>query len=172
MRWAARATETLPVTPAATPIFQSELRSDLFAHAVIITPNQREAAALLGRPIASRAEQRAAAAELGLRTGATWVVVKGGDATGPDEHDGDVVDIAWSADEVLELRAPRVGTRNNHGTGCSFAAALAGLLAIGDAPRDALPRAKALVHDAIARAADWELGAGHGPIDHLGWAAP
>lgn len=145
---------------------------DLFAHAVIITPNQREAAALLGRPIASRAEQRAAAAELGLRTGATWVVVKGGDATGPDEHDGDVVDIAWSADEVLELRAPRVGTRNNHGTGCSFAAALAGLLAIGDAPRDALPRAKALVHDAIARAADWELGAGHGPIDHLGWAAP
>ena len=48
---------------------------ELFPHAHVITPNQREAAALLGRPITGRAEQAAAAAELGTRTGVPWVIV-------------------------------------------------------------------------------------------------
>lgn len=142
---------------------------ELLPHAHVITPNQREAAAMLERPIRNRAEQAEAAAELGERTGAIWVVVKGGDATGDDEADGDAVDIAWSRQRTVELRAPRVATRNNHGTGCSFAAAIAALVARGERPPAALEHAKGLVHDAIVRAADWQLGAGHGPIDHLGF---
>ena len=68
---------------------------------------------------------------------------------------------------TLELRRPRLATRNNHGTGCSFASAIAAQLACGVEPRPAIEHAKTFVHDAIARAADWNLGAGHGPIDHL-----
>ena len=72
----------------------------------------------------------------------------------------------------LDLSAPRVDTINNHGTGCSFASAVAAQLAHGVPPLDAIRGAKTFVHDAIVRAAGWRLGAGHGPIDHLDFAHP
>ncbi|HET9542327.1 MAG TPA: bifunctional hydroxymethylpyrimidine kinase/phosphomethylpyrimidine kinase, partial [Acidimicrobiales bacterium] len=65
--------------------------------------------------------------------------------------------------------SPRVATANVHGTGCSFASAVAAGLAQGHAPIDALGRAKAFIDRAVRGGAAWRLGGGHGPIDHFGW---
>ncbi len=68
---------------------------------------------------------------------------------------------------MYELRARRIPTRNNHGTGCTFASAIAAALALGSPLPDALTAAKSYVTRAITDAADWQLGAGHGPIAHF-----
>ncbi len=138
--------------------------ADLIPRAVVVTPNCREAAVLLGwDEITTLDRQRDAALAL-ADLGATCVVVKGGDLiTG----DGESVDVVVSAAGIAELHAPRIATTNNHGTGCSFAAAIAGFLALGAEPSDAIDRAKSFVHDAIAAAVGWRLGRGHGPIDHF-----
>ena len=71
---------------------------------------------------------------------------------------------------VTELRAPRVPTGNNHGSGCSFASAVAAGLASGKSTVDAIVAAKEFVHRAVTGGATWTLGKGHGPLDHFGWA--
>ena len=72
----------------------------------------------------------------------------------------------------MVLPGARVATANDHGTGCSLSAAIAAGLALGRPPLQAVTEAKAYVHRALAGAASWRLGAGHGPIDHFGWTAP
>ena len=147
---------------------------ELLPHAIVVTPNGREAAALTGLDVASVADQHAAARAL-LVTGAQWVVVKGGDRLGPTAVDvvlGGGHDAGLSAAAGFELSSPRIETVNNHGTGCSFASSIAAQLACGASPRDAIVTAKDVIHAAIVRAAGWELGAGHGPIDHLDFAHP
>lgn len=143
------------------PDAEAAYLDQLVPHALVVTPNCREAAVLLGEPVDDLERQLAAAHHL-VGRGATWAVVKGGDQQGED-----AIDVACDHAVTLELRRPRLATRNNHGTGCSFASAIAAQLACGVEPRPAIEHAKTFVHDAIARAADWNLGAGHGPIDHL-----
>jgi len=129
---------------------------------VVVTPNLPEASALLGRPVVDLDDARAAAADL-ADTGARVVVVKGG------HLDTDVaVDVVVVAGEEHLLSAPRIATRNLHGTGCTFAAATAAALACGADEVTAVSRAKEYVTRCIERAADWRLGGGAGPLDHLG----
>ena len=140
----------------------------LLPHAAVLTPNLLEAQVLLGSRITSLAEQRAAARALGA-LGPRVVVVKGGHATA-DVSD-EAVDVVWDGERVSELRAPRVRTANNHGTGCTFASAIAAGLARGQQPAEAVPAAKAYVLRAVQGGAQWQLGGGHGPLDHFGWSA-
>ncbi len=150
-------------------------RDLLLPHAAVATPNLREAAVLTGRAVADLASVAAMleAAEEIRALGTTLVVVKGGhfeQAGGAREAGGAPDVVAGPAGtEVLEAR--RVRTPNDHGTGCSLSAAIAAHLALGADPLDAVRAAKAFVHRALAGAAGWRLGAGHGPIDHLGWSA-
>jgi len=130
--------------------------------ASVFTPNLFEAGVLLGRDVRTPDEQVDAARELAGRTRGV-VVVKGG------HGEGDAVDVVCAGDVVAELRASRIGTINNHGSGCSFASATAALLARGLARPDALPQAKKFVHRAIEGGAHWDLGSGHGPLDHFHW---
>ncbi len=139
---------------------------ELLPHAAVLTPNVREAEVLLAASISSLAEQREAARALGA-LGPSVVVVKGGHAVG-DSADV-AVDIVWDGAAMRELGAPRVDTPNNHGTGCSFASAIAAGLATGLSLARALERAKAFVHRGIQGGARWRLGGGHGPLDHFGW---
>jgi hydroxymethylpyrimidine/phosphomethylpyrimidine kinase len=99
--------------------------------------------------------------------GASLVIVKGG-----HRQDEDAIDVAFDGRAITRLSAPWVATRNVHGTGCSYSAAIAANLARGLGALEAATAAKAYVHRAIVLAASWELGAGHGPIDHVGAAIP
>lgn len=139
----------------------------LLPAARVATPNRMEAGLLVGRPLVTVADMEGAAVEL-LGTGARAVVVTGGDAA--DEGDRSVDVIATSAG-VRRLELPRVQTANDHGSGCSFAAATAARLALGDDVDAAVDAAKAFVHRGLVGARTWRLGAGHGPIDAFGWGA-
>ena len=146
-------------------------RDALFAHAEIVTPNLREAAVLLGVDVASLGtiEAMAGAARALLATGAACVVVKGGHLLGGAATEVRAPDVVATASGTTTLDGPRVATRNDHGTGCSLAAAIAVGLAEGHGALESVRRAKAFVVAALEGAATWSLGEGHGPIDHLGW---
>ncbi len=157
------------VASSGDPLFvgsgTEEAYRELASVATVITPNLPEAALLVGRPIESLEAMEAAARELhGL--GAGLVVVKGGHRKGAA-----AIDVAYDGRSLTTLSAPWVTTRNVHGTGCTFSAAIAALLARGLDPLAAAIEAKSYVHRAIVLAAGWQLGSGHGPIDHLGAAS-
>jgi hydroxymethylpyrimidine/phosphomethylpyrimidine kinase len=136
----------------------------LFPHAVVVTPDMREAAVLLGRRVATVDDAVAAAGALADFTGVRCVVVKGGGLGAADEAGPEAIDVVWEGGEVQLLSAPRIDTANDRGTGCTFAAATAARLASGDSLPDALRAAKAYVHRALADSVGWRLGAGRGPL--------
>lgn len=137
----------------------------LLPYAVVATPNCAEAAAITGRPVTTVGEMVAAAAQLAAG-GPAFVVVTGGDLDSGDES----VDVLHGGGVTSVLRAPRVATRHNHGTGCSFSAAIAVRLALGGAVPAAVGAAKEYVTRALIGARHWELGGGRGPLDHFGWS--
>jgi len=128
----------------------------------VITPNLPEAAALLDTlPARDEDEMRAQAQKL-LTLGAGAVLIKGGHGSGPES-----VDLLVEANTCLRLAAPRLVTKNTHGTGCTLASALAGGLAKGLPLETAATEAKAYVSAAIAAADRLEVGSGRGPLHHF-----
>jgi hydroxymethylpyrimidine/phosphomethylpyrimidine kinase len=130
----------------------------LVPQATLLTPNLHEAAALLGRPVADLDAMRAAARDL-RGMGARAVLVKGGALA------GDAVDVFFDGVELVELRAPRVDTRNVHGTGCTLSAAICARLALGAPLLDAVRAAKAYLTEGLRRS--YAVGRGRGIPDHL-----
>lgn len=154
-------------------------RHGLVPGALVVTPNLFEAAILAGRdPLGAPVADVDAMADLAAaiyRLGATWVLVKGGHLPGVHSPgagpSADVVaDVLFDGSDVTVLEQPLVATRNNHGTGCSLASAIAALVACGHDVPTAVARAKTFVHEALAGAAHWDLGRGHGPLDPFGWS--
>jgi hydroxymethylpyrimidine/phosphomethylpyrimidine kinase len=135
------------------------LRDRLLPLAVVATPNGPEAEALAGIPVETVHDAREAARRI-RAMGARVVIVKGGHL-----HEAESIDVVYDGQSFDELRAPRIVTRNTHGTGCTFSAAIAAQLALGRTPLEAARRAKAYVSGAIA--AGRALGAGHGPLEHF-----
>ncbi|MBI2872508.1 MAG: bifunctional hydroxymethylpyrimidine kinase/phosphomethylpyrimidine kinase [Chloroflexi bacterium] len=134
------------------------LRSRLLPLATVVTPNSPEAEVLAGRRVASLAEAREAARAIAA-LGPRWVVVKGG-------HFGEeAVDTLFDGRDFLELTAKRVSTRNTHGTGCTFASAIAAGLAKGLPVPEAVRQAKEYVTEAIRHS--FSVGHGHGPLNHF-----
>jgi hydroxymethylpyrimidine/phosphomethylpyrimidine kinase len=130
----------------------------LFPLATVLTPNLPEAEALLGRPVRTLDGMKDAAREL-VGRGLRAVVVKGGHLA------GDPVDVFFDGARLVELPAPRIETPHTHGTGCTYAAAIASRLALGDELLEAVRAAKAYLTEAIRGA--YAVGRGHGPVDHL-----
>ena len=146
-------------------------RDALLSHALITTPNLREAAVLVGvdvREIDTIDAMRQLAQAI-LKFGPSYVVVKGGHFAEGAITEGLAPDLLVSADGELLLDAERVLTRNDHGTGCSMAAAIAAGLGLDLDVTTAVQEAKAFVLRGLRGGAEWNLGAGHGPIDHMGW---
>lgn len=135
--------------------------------AAVVTPNLEEAGLLLGSTVRTVAQMRAAAAQL-ARLGPAVVVTGGHLLTG----DGTTVEIVHADGSTYDLRGPRVYTRNTHGTGCAFSAALAARLAHGDDVLAAARAAKHYVTTALTAAAHWRLGHGAGPLAHPTHARP
>jgi hydroxymethylpyrimidine/phosphomethylpyrimidine kinase len=94
--------------------------------------------------------------------GAGAVLIKGGHGSGPES-----VDLLVDADGCLRLAAPRLATKNTHGSGCTLASALAAGLAKGLLLEAAAREAKAYVSAAIAAADRLGVGSGRGPLHHF-----
>jgi hydroxymethylpyrimidine/phosphomethylpyrimidine kinase len=136
------------------------LRERLIPLAAVITPNLPEAEVLLGREIRSRAEVERGARDL-LSLGCGAVVLKGGHAEEPETAD----DALFDGRELVWLSSPRVQTRNTHGSGCAFSAAITAHLAKGLSVLEAAGEAKRFITGAIRDAL--EVGEGHGPVNPM-----
>jgi hydroxymethylpyrimidine/phosphomethylpyrimidine kinase len=138
------------------------LKTRLIPHASVITPNLPEAAALLDEPVGS---SEAAIEKQGRRLlamGCPAVLIKGGHGEGAESTDYLVRDSG-----MIAFSAPRIVTRNTHGTGCSLSSAIAAGLARGEDLESAVRNAKAWLSAAITAADRLEVGHGHGPIHHF-----
>jgi hydroxymethylpyrimidine/phosphomethylpyrimidine kinase len=136
----------------------SALQERLLPLAMVVTPNIPEAEILAGLTIDSPASAREAAKRIAAR-GPRIVVVKGGHLA------GDATDLVFDGETFTELHAHRIDTKNTHGTGCSFSAAIAALLARDVPAVEAIGRAKSWLTEAIARS--YAIGDGHSPVNHF-----
>jgi hydroxymethylpyrimidine/phosphomethylpyrimidine kinase len=138
------------------------LRTKLIPRAGIITPNLPEAAALLDEPVASSETDIESQGKRLLALGCGAVLIKGGHGQGAES-----IDYLIGKHGVIALAAPRIATKNTHGTGCSLSSAIAAGLAKGDELETAVRNAKTWVSGAIAAADELAVGHGHGPINHF-----
>ena len=135
------------------------IRTELLRRARVVTPNIPEAEALSGMTIRSDEDRRQAARRI-FALGAAAVIIKGG-----HYPSSDIVDLLYDGERFRDFRSERVAGTSTHGTGCTFAAALAARLALGDSLEDAVPKVQQYVAGAIRHAPG--LGRGHGPMDHF-----
>ncbi len=134
------------------------LRTLLVPLAAVVTPNIPEAEVLTGVKIVSDDDMRRAAESI-VGMGAGSVVVKGGHREGP------ATDLFYDGERFQEFTAPRIDTKNTHGTGCTFASAVAAELAKGLPLLEAVAQAKEFVTAAISNS--FPIGRGHGPLNHF-----
>ena len=162
---APKVVDPVMVAKSGAPLLRDDaiktLVEELIPIADVVTPNAREAERLAGILVKDLEDQKRAAkaiAELGARA----VVVKGGHIDGPV-----VRDVLYFNDDYIVLESERIQTKNTHGTGCTFASAIAAHLAHGTEIVQAVRKAKDFVTDAIRYGLD--LGKGAGPVNSL-WA--
>jgi hydroxymethylpyrimidine/phosphomethylpyrimidine kinase len=134
----------------------------LIARVHVVTPNLLEAAALLDVPPGRDEDEMRAQAETLLALGVGAVLIKGGHGSGPES-----VDLLVEPSAELRLAAPRLPTKNVHGTGCTLAAAVAAGLAKGRSLAEAVREAKSYVSAALAAADRLQVGSGPGPLHHF-----
>ena len=150
------------VAKSGDPLLQPEacqaLIELLLPLAEVLTPNLHEARALTGRSIGGPEDMRHAAQEIHA-LGPRYVIVKGG------HLEADPADLLFDGRHFLVLRGKRIATPHTHGTGCTFASAIAAGLAKGLPVEEAVRQAKAYITQAIRHALP--LGHGHGPTNHF-----
>jgi hydroxymethylpyrimidine/phosphomethylpyrimidine kinase len=134
----------------------------LIGRARVLMPNLGEAVALLNVPLARDQTAMRAQAEKLLTFGVEAVLIKGGHLDGPES-----VDFLVDSSGCERFTAPRIATKNTHGTGCTLSSAMAAGLAKGLSLSAAVREAKAYVSAAIAAADRLDIGSGHGPLHHF-----
>lgn len=137
------------------------LKTNLLPLAMVVTPNIPEAEVLTGMDIETLDDKKEACRRI-VELGAKHVVLKGGH----DEDQTEAVDVLFNGQEFKLFTSKRLPTKNTHGTGCTFSAAIAAGLAKGMSVYDAVSTAKDFIQAAIED--DLHIGAGHGPTNH--WA--
>ncbi|HZC65604.1 MAG TPA: bifunctional hydroxymethylpyrimidine kinase/phosphomethylpyrimidine kinase [Candidatus Dormibacteraeota bacterium] len=133
------------------------MMAELLKRSSVITPNVAEAEVLTGTLIKDVANMEDAARKL-VEMGARAVIVKGG-------HTERAVDVVFDGTEMASLAGEKVADRQLHGTGCTFASALAAHLAAGRSLVEAATLSKAYVTKAIEKA--YAVGKGRLPLDHF-----
>ena len=134
------------------------MRRLLIPLATVVTPNIPEAETLAEMRIESPEDARRAAKKL-VSMGARSAVVKGGHLTGPP------MDLFYDGRDFREFSGPRIETKNTHGTGCTFASAIAACLAKGMGVAEAVGTAKEYVTGGLRNSLS--IGGGHGPLGHF-----
>ncbi|XP_020246005.1 probable thiamine biosynthetic bifunctional enzyme, chloroplastic isoform X1 [Asparagus officinalis] len=148
----------------SAPSTLAEYRDELLPMADIVTPNLKEASALLGGISLETVGDMCSAAKAIHSFGPRNVLVKGGDL--PDSSDA--IDVLFDGEQCHELRGSRIITRNTHGTGCTLASCIAAELAKGSSILQAVWVAKMFVESALNYSKDIVIGNGpQGPFDHL-----
>jgi hydroxymethylpyrimidine kinase/phosphomethylpyrimidine kinase len=137
----------------------ASVRSELLRRALVVTPNAHEAEILAGVSVRSLAGAREAARRI-HDFGPSAVIVKGGHL-----REQEAVDLLYDGRDFYELAGPWLESRNTHGTGCTFAAALAANLALGRPLVEAARLAKEYVSQAIQHGLT--IGHGHGVLNHF-----
>jgi hydroxymethylpyrimidine/phosphomethylpyrimidine kinase len=140
------------------------MKAELFSRALTVTPNIPEAEALTGITIRNDDDRRKAARAI-TALGAATVIIKGGHYATTD-----ISDLFFDGHIFHDFRGERVQGGSTHGTGCTFAAALASHLAVGRRLAEAIPLAQRYVAGAIRHAPG--LGHGQGPLEHLWESTP
>ena len=138
----------------------------------VITPNLQEAARLTGMKVEDLEGMKRAARQLrrmcedrrGRHRAGPAVLVKGGHLLGGHLED-EAIDVLDDGSELRVFRAPRIATRNTHGTGCTLSSAIAASLAGGHELSAAISNAKRYLEAALRGAPG--VGHGAGPVNHL-----
>jgi hydroxymethylpyrimidine/phosphomethylpyrimidine kinase len=142
------------------------LREALLPLASIVTPNLPEAGVLLeSRAPENRKEMQRACEklrEMQPHSAQRWVLLKGGHLPG-----NEALDLLFDGDRMFELAAPRIDTKNTHGTGCTLSSAIAALLPQREDVPAAVRDAKHYLTRAIVAANELTVGSGHGPVHHF-----
>jgi hydroxymethylpyrimidine/phosphomethylpyrimidine kinase len=131
---------------------------ELLPLALVVTPNLHEAAALIDREVRNLEEMKDAARAI-KALGPRYVVIKGGHLPGTP------LDLLFDGRNFREYANPRYDTQHTHGTGCTFASAIAAGLAQGLPVEEAVARAKDYITAAIQHG--MPMGEGHGPVHHF-----
>jgi len=156
------------VAKGGDPLLREDARETLvrllLPLATVLTPNIPEAEALCGFGIAGPEDARRAARAI-LDMGPKSVVIKGGHFEGRES-----ADLFFDGSDFATFSARRIASKNTHGTGCSFASAIAARLALGISLGDAVAGAKDYVTRLIAASVDLGIGSGNGPMDHFALA--
>jgi hydroxymethylpyrimidine/phosphomethylpyrimidine kinase len=148
------------VAKSGDPLLQREAREALIKQllplSTVVTPNLMEASALTGLKVSSIKEMKKAAHRI-YQLGSKYVIVKGGHLKGR------AIDLLFDGEKYEEIDGPRIKTKNSHGTGCTFASAIATFLARGDTVPEAVRKAKIFITMAIQ--SGLALGKGAGPTN-------
>jgi hydroxymethylpyrimidine/phosphomethylpyrimidine kinase len=148
--------------PLLAPSAVESLRRQLLPQVALITPNLPEAAALLATVHAKNEREMKEQGDALLGLGCKAVLMKGGHL-----DDSESPDWLFTRDGAQRFTAPRVQTRNTHGTGCTLSAALAALYPrFNDWPRT-VEAAKKWLSQALEQADSLEVGHGIGPVHHF-----
>jgi hydroxymethylpyrimidine/phosphomethylpyrimidine kinase len=134
------------------------LRSNLIPLARVVTPNIPEAEVLTGMKLRNAEEIKEAAKRI-VKMGAKTVLIKGGHLK------GSAMDLFYDGKKFTALNAPRIVTKNTHGTGCTLSAAIAANLAKGQNIVAAVTHAKRYITDALRHS--YRIGSGHSPVHHF-----
>jgi len=150
------------VAKSGDPLLRSNavaaLVEELLPLALVVTPNLHEAEVLVGFPVKTPEDMEKAARKI-KSFGPRYVVLKGG------HLEGDPMDLLDDGERVVRFPTERFHTPNTHGTGCTFASAIAAGLAKGLNVPEAVTLAKEYITGAIREALP--LGRGHGPVHHF-----
>ena len=150
-------------SPLLKPETLGKLKEKLIHLAYLITPNLPEAEHLLEKSIRSEEDMLTAATAIG-QIHRTNVLLKGGHLNTDTSSD---VLYNFKEDTCHWFHAKRVKTKNTHGTGCSLSSAIASYLAQGMSLWEAINQAKHYLTQAILSGKRYQLGHGHGPVDHF-----
>lgn len=163
--WTNVVVDPVMIAKGGASLLQNEaiaaLKKHLLPLSLVVTPNIPEAEVLTGMTITTFDDKKEAARKL-VDLGARHVVLKGGH----DENPNEAIDVLFDGQEFIYFTSKRVLTKNTHGTGCTFSAAITAGLANGKSVYDAVASAKEFIQAAIEE--DLHIGQGHGPTNH--WA--
>jgi len=124
----------------------------------IITPNIPEASIISGTEIDSIESAKIAAKKI-VKLGARTCIVKGG------HFDGPPTDVFYDGKKYEIFKSKRINTKNTHGTGCTFSAAIAAYIAKGEDIISSISKSKDYINSAIQE--NFLIGKGHGPLNHF-----